>query len=250
MTLVGKRIVITRPPDQASDFIAELQARGAVPVMLPLIKIQPPTDPGPLDQALNHIEQYDLIIFTSANTVTSVCQRVTKPPTNWPSIAAIGPATTRALEACDLPVTLTAEKHTAEGLFEALNAQIDLRGKRVLLPQSAIARPVLTQLLQEAGALVDAVTAYETVRPDSDPGLLVEPFDAITFTSSSTVQNFVDLFVDPTAVIGNALVATIGPVTADTARDLGLQVDVMADPHTVEGLIMALAEAFERNTVT
>jgi uroporphyrinogen-III synthase len=168
------------------------------------------------------------------------------PPANWPAVAAIGPATARVLDECRLHVSLVAEKHTAEGLFEALNADTDLRGKRVLLPQSNIARPMLASKLREAGALVDVVTAYETVRPDIDPSSWAGSFDAITFTSPSTIQNFVDLFDDPAAVIGDALVAAIGPVTANTARDLGLRVDVVADPHTVEGLVMALSEAFEK----
>lgn len=250
MTLAGKRIVITRQPDQAQKLITALKDRGAIPVSLPLIQIQPPADPGPLDQAISRIAAYDWVIFTSANTVNQVSQRLSELPAKCPAIAAIGPATARALEDYGLPVTLVAEKYVAESLFNTLSNYTDLRGKRILLPQSNIARPMLALKLQEAGALVDVVIAYETVRPDVMPGYSSESFDAITFTSSSTIQNFVALFDSPLAVIGDAMVAVIGPVTAHAARDLGLPVHIMADPHTIDGLITALSDAFERNIVS
>jgi len=249
MSLAGKRIVITRPPDQATSFAEQLKMLGAVPVSMPTITIQPPADSEPIKQALQHIDQYDWVLFTSANAVHHVCQHVTTQAVNWPNIAVIGPATAEALEEYGLNATIIAEEHVAEGLFEALKAQVTLQEKRILLPQAKLARPVLAHMLQEVGALVDVVVAYETVKPDVKPALLSDAFDAITFTSSSSVQNFVELFDKPLALIGEAIVACIGPVTAETAHELGLPVHAVADPHTIDGLITALEEAFERKSV-
>jgi uroporphyrinogen-III synthase len=247
--LAGKRIVITRPPHTAGDFADRLRELGAEPVLLPTITIQPPTDPAPLDDALRRLDRYDWLILTSANAVTHITQRLTALNLDpvWPAIAVIGPATGKALqETYGVTPAVMPEKHVAEALFTALCDQTVLSGARVLLPQGDLARPVLADLLRGTGAAVDSVIAYENVRPEIDPALLSAPFDAVTFTSSSTVQNFVDLFGDLLSVIGTARIACIGPVTADTARELGLPVHIVAEPHTVDGLIDALITAFER----
>jgi len=247
MSLTGKRIVITRPAEQAQKFAEQLAAGGAVPVILPLITLQPPENPGLLDAALCHLDAYDWVLFTSATAVPHVIQHTTTdrwPAAHWPSVAAIGPATAHALTDQQIRVALTAERHVAEGLFEALASHTDLRGKRILLPQGDLARPVLAALLRAAGAHVDCVVAYRTVRPAVDPALLAAPFDTITFTSTSAVHNFVDSFDDPLAVIREARVACIGPVTADAAREAGLPLHAVADPHTLDGLIIALEGLF------
>jgi len=251
-SLAGKRIVITRPPHKAGSFARLLREMGAEPVLVPTIAIQPPRDPSPLDRALRHLNRYDWIIFTSANAVTHVWQRLealalSPEQCAWPPVAVIGPATAQSLEKRGVTPSLMPETHVAEALFDVLNRTADLSGKRVLLPQGNLARPILADLLRNAGADVDAVVAYENIRPDVDLDWQAAPVDAITFTSSSTVQNFVAMLDDPVAAIGNALVACIGPVTAETARELGLPVHVIADPHTVEGLVAALSDAFERN---
>jgi uroporphyrinogen-III synthase len=247
--LAGKRIVITRPPPKADAFANRLLELGAEPVLLPTITIQPPTDPAPLDDALLRLDRYDWLILTSANTVTIIGQRLATLHIDpvWPPVAVIGPATGKALQT-DYGVipAVMPEKHVAKALFAALRDQTDLSGARVLLPQGDLARPVLADRLRGAGAEVDSVIAYENVRPEIDPVLLADPVDAVTFTSSSTVQNFVDLFGDPLSVIGTARIACIGPVTADTARELGLPVHIVAEPHTLDGLIDALITAFER----
>jgi uroporphyrinogen-III synthase len=242
-SLAGKRIVITRPPHKADAFADRLRELGAEPVLLPTITIQPPTDPAPLDDALKHLDRYDWLILTSANAVTTIGQRLTALSLDpvWPAVAVIGPATGKALqEAYGITSAVMPEKHVAEALFAALRDQTDLSGARVLLPQGDLARPALADLLRGVGAEVDSVIAYENVRPEIDPALLADPVDAVTFTSSSTVQNFVDLFGDPLSVIGTARIACIGPVTADTARELGLPVHIVAEPHTLDGLIDAL----------
>jgi uroporphyrinogen-III synthase len=246
--LAGKRIVITRPPHKAADFADRLRDLGAEPVLLPMITIRPCTDPAPLDDALRHLDRYDWLILTSANTVTHIGQRLTtlKLKPVWPAVAVIGPATGKALQAYGVTPAVMPDKHIAEALFAALQEHTDLSGARVLLPQGDLARPVMADLLRAAGARVETVVAYENVRPEIDPTLLAVPFDAVTFTSSSTVQNFVESFDDPLAVIGTGRIACIGPVTADTACKLGLPVHIVAEPHTVDGLIDALIAAFER----
>jgi uroporphyrinogen-III synthase len=248
--LVGRRVVITRPPHKAESFAALLRELGAEPILMPTIDIQPPTNPAPLDRALSNLARYDWLIVTSANTVTRLWRRfealgIDPVRLDWPAVAVIGPATRQALEERGIQAALMPEKHVAEAMFEALRQRIDVSGTRILLPQGNLARPTLADWLRGGGANVDVVVAYENVRPTIDPVRL--PFDAVTFTSASTVENFVELFDDPLAIIGGALVACIGPVTADTARALGLPVQVIAEPHTVEGLIAALSQAFERN---
>jgi len=247
--LSGKRIVITRPPHQAGAFADRLRELGAEPVLLPTITIQPPRDLAPLDRALLHLDRYDWLILTSANTVTHIGQRLAALNLDpvWPAVAVIGPATSKALQEYGITPAVMPGKHVAEALFASLHD--DLSGARVLLPQGDRARPVLADLLRGAGAEVDTVIAYENVRPEIDPALLADPFDAVTFTSSSTVQNFVELFDDPLVVIGAARIACIGPVTADTARELGLPVPIVAEPHTIDGLIDALIAAFERTRI-
>ena len=249
--LAGKRIVITRPPHKAESFAARLRELGAEPILLPTIAIRPPTDPAPLDQALRRLARYDWIVFTSANTVEHLWRRFDQlglqaPPLEWPAIAVIGPATAAALEQRGVSPALVAGEHTAGGLADALEQSAGLEGKSVLLPQGNLARPALAERLRAAGASVATVVAYENVRPELPPAALASTIDAVTFTSSSTVQHFVQMFEAPLSVIGAALVACIGPVTAQTARACGLPIHVIAHPHTVEGLISALADAFER----
>jgi uroporphyrinogen-III synthase len=250
-SLAGKRIVITRPPHKAGSFAERLRELGAEPVLVPTIAIQPAADPFPLDRALQTLDRYDWIVFTSANAVSHLWQRLEMlalDPTHlrWPAVAVIGPATGQALQEHGIPPAVMPGKHVAEALFDALQQTTDLSGTRILLPQGNLARPVLAGLLREAGAEVETVVVYETIRPEMGPALLSEPFDAVTFTSSSTVQNFVEMFDDPLRVVGSALVACIGPVTADTVSEFGLPVHVIAEPHTVDGLIDVLVAAFER----
>ncbi len=248
-SLAGKRVVITRPPHAAGEFASRLRALGAEPVLLPTVSIRPPQDCGPLDHALEYLERYDWVIFTSANAVEHVWERAralgrTPDHTAWPQIAAIGPATAAALSRCGLQAALVSEQHVAEALFDALARATRLAGLRVLLPQSNLARPILADRLRAAGASVDAPVAYETIITDADPSVLAPPPDAITFTSASAVQSFAAQFDSIATLSPGTLIACIGPVTADAARACGLPVHVVADPHTIEGLIAALDTAF------
>ncbi|MBI5958487.1 MAG: uroporphyrinogen-III synthase [Chloroflexi bacterium] len=251
-SLAGKRIVITRPPHKTESFAAQLRDLGAEPVLLPTIELQPPVDPAPLDRALSNLARYDWLIITSDSTVTQLWRRfeilgIDSTRLDWPAVAVIGPATRKTVEAYGVQAALMPRIFTAEALFEALHHSVDLDGARILLPQGNLARPVLADLLRQAGASVDPVVAYETVRPTTIQ--FSGAVDALTFTSASTVENFVEMFDDPLSVVGSALVACIGPVTAETARALGLPVHVIAEPYTIEGLIAALSQAFERKPI-
>lgn len=251
--LAGKRIVITRPKEKADSFAEKLRDLGAEPVIIPTIAIQPPADSTPLDSALHNLSGYDWLIVTSANTVMQLWARLdaldlAPAPHAWPPVAAIGPATANALRTRGIAPALIPADHVAEALFAVLADRAPLHGARILLPQGDLARPVLADLLHGAGAVVDAVIAYQNVAPPVDPAALAVPFDAVTFTSPSTAENFAAMFDDPAEVIGAALVACIGPVTADAVRELDLPVDLVADPHTVDGLIAALVRAFEKES--
>ena len=252
--LRGKRIVITRQREKAAPFAEKLRALGAEPLIVPTIATRLPVDRSALDAALSCLAVYHWVIFTSANAVRHVWERLSalgRPaPLAWPAVAAIGPATARALLERGVRARLVPSAHVAEALAEALTAHADLRGKHILLPQSDLARPVLAELLRAAGAEVHAVVAYETFRPPADPAALQGPLDALTFTSPSTARNFAAMFPDVRRRFPEALIGCIGPITARAVRALGWTVDALADPHTEDGLIAALGAAFAARSTT
>ncbi|MFQ5809155.1 MAG: uroporphyrinogen-III C-methyltransferase [Armatimonadota bacterium] len=258
--LFGKRIVVTRAREQAGELTALLAAQGAEPVPLPVIRITRPEDLGELDRAIGRLDSYDWIVFTSPNGVDALVQRLLELDEDvramgGASLAAIGPATAERLEARGLRVELVPEEFVSTSLAEALTGW-GVDGKRVLLPRAKVAPPTLPDALQAAGAAVDVVPAYETV-PDSEgaeevrAALAAGEVDAITFTSSSTVRNFVGAMRAPTtgeagdvqALTRDVLVACIGPVTAETAREEGLQVGLVGSPP-ITSFVEALAEHF------
>lgn len=231
--LAGKRILITRPPHKAQPFAEQLRALGAEPVVLPMITIEPV-------QRIHDTSAYDWVVFTSANTVQTLADDV-----QLPQVAAVGIATAGALQDRGIQVNLIAESHTAESLFETMTAALTLKGLKILLPQGDLARPLLGDLLRRAGALVNEVIVYRTIRPAIDPSLLSQPYDVVTFTSPSTVQHFIDLL--DSKVSDETRIACIGPVTAAAAQEAGLPVHIMATPHTVEGLIEAMCDYFQES---
>jgi uroporphyrinogen-III synthase len=244
--LRGKRVLVTRAKGQNEKFSRQLEAVGAIPVEFPTIQIVPPSDPGPLDKAIANLTNYDWLIFTSANGVTHFWQRLDmtdKGLTDLQNvrIAAIGPATAATLSKRQAQVDLIPSEHVAEALLEAIG---DVAGQCILLPTADIARPTLVEGLQAKGATVDRVTAYQT-KPVEEPGnllTLLATIDILTFTSASTVRNFVNLLQTdtPATTIGQATVACIGPITAQAARELGLPVHVTAVTYTIAGLVEAL----------
>jgi uroporphyrinogen-III synthase len=245
----NKRILITRPRTQAADLCDKLAALGAVPIVFPTIEIAPLADPALLDEAIRHLHHYQWIIFTSVNGVKAFWDRLNSVGADLAParrIAAIGPATARALESQGVTVTLIPDEYVAEAIVDKIG---DVRGQRILLPRADIAREALAIELQQRGAVVDEIAAYRTLPAAPDPIGLAElhrGVDVITFTSSSTVRNFVQL-VGQEVILPHTLIACIGPITANTARELGLRVDIMASEYTTSGLVSALMDYFSAN---
>jgi len=250
LPLFGKRIVVTRAQDQASEFSERLRALGADAIELPVISIQPAEDPAPLDRAIEQLATYDWLIFTSVNGVRSFLDRLDRSKHDLRSlrarICAIGPATRRAVEDLHLKVDLMPEEYVAESLVQAF-AQQTLSGKRVLLPRAAVARDLIPAELTKLGAHIDVMEAYRNVPPPDAAQRAREIFssgkkpDWITFTSSSTVKNL--LAIAGREVLKSVRIASIGPVTSETARAHGLAVDAEAKQFTLDGLVEALLEA-------
>jgi uroporphyrinogen III methyltransferase / synthase len=255
--LAGRRIVVTRSRAQARLFREWLEADGAEVVEVPVIRISPPDDHGPVDAAIDRLAQYDWVVFTSQNAVAAFLDRALARAAGTADfqrlrIAAIGPATAHALRARGLRPSLEPQRFVAEALVEAFAAEVaagaaggDLRGTRILLPRAAEARSVLPDGLKALGADVDIVPVYRVEgERDHDPEVwrrLSGGADAVTFTSPSTVRNFVELLgAETSRLVGHALVACIGPVTAEAARSCGLRVGLVADTYTVRGLVDAL----------
>jgi uroporphyrinogen-III synthase len=254
--LQGRRIVVTRAREQAADLVRELEAHGAQAIVAPVIRIHPLENLGPLRAALSGLSGYRWVVFTSQNAVQIVLDRLvawglTTRVFSSTSIAAIGSATAEALRKRGLHPALVPDEFVAESLVEALiNASSGtLVGARVLVPSAEDAREALGEGLRRHGAIVENISVYRTVAVQDDFGDLISEIiarriDAVTFTSSSTVKSFVNLVGPETATSGRFVTATIGPITAGTARELGLRDIIEAEPHTVPGLVESLVRRF------
>jgi uroporphyrinogen-III synthase len=244
--LAGRRIVVTRRPEQSGRLCARLEQMGATVVELPLIEVVPPLDMAPLDTAVRGLDGYDWIVFTSANAVRSVSERITdlglgERALTRRKVASIGPATTRALRGAfpGLVVSVEATQHDAESLLRELAAAA--RGLRFLVPTSDRARDVLPEGLRRAGGTVDVVTAYRTVAPAGLRERISECLrggaDLVTFASPSAVENFVAAAAE---WVPRVRAAVIGPVTEEACRRAGIEVRVIAEPSTADGLATAI----------
>ncbi|HVO84742.1 MAG TPA: uroporphyrinogen-III C-methyltransferase [Syntrophobacteria bacterium] len=254
--LFGKTILVTRAREQASDFRALLEERGARCLEFPTIEVVPPPSWEPLDRALKNIGRYQWVIFTSVNGVRFLFQRLQALGEDVRALrgirlGAIGPKTAAALEERGLRLDLVPSEYRAEAVIEALG-EAEIRGRRFLLPRAAKAREVLPERLVEMGGEVEVVTAYETVRPSEKAEevrrLLREgAIHCVTFTSSSTVENFIAMVGDDRlpSLLAKAVVACIGPITAETARQHGLTVEIIPDEYTIEALTAALVAHFQ-----
>jgi uroporphyrinogen-III synthase len=255
-SLKGRRIVVTRAREQAGDLLRALQEHGAEAVIVPVIRIQPLDNLGALRAALTGLSAYRWVVFTSQNAVQIVFDRLvawglTPRVFSSTSVAAIGTATADALTVRGVVPALVPAEFIAEALAEALIQRSGgtLTGARVLIPSAEDAREALATGLRQHGATVENIAVYRTVPVHADlSGLATDitrgRIDAVTFTSSSTVRSFVDLVGRPAATSGRFVAATIGPITADTARELGLREIIEAEPHTVPGLVESLARRF------
>jgi uroporphyrinogen III methyltransferase/synthase len=252
--LSGKRIVITRPRKQAGELTRRLTELGAEVIEFPTISIEPPADCEPMDRAIAQLQQYDWLFFTSVNGVQSFFNRLRhfgndSKDIEHLKVVAIGPETAGRLQAEGVHVYLIPAKYQAEGILEGLNPA-EIRGRRILMPRAAKAREILPQTLRQWGASVDVVHAYKTVLPRAGEFGLRELFkkkiEVITFTSSSTVENFLRLLKgeDPNQILQAVIVACIGPITAGTATDKGLRVDIVSSEFTIAGLVGAIVKFY------
>ena len=263
LPLAGCRVLVSRAKKQAGALSSALCELGCQVIEIPFIEIRKPGSYEPLDAALRNFASYDWLILTSVNGVKALFERMAKKRLNLSAlahlkIAAIGPATRKAIEQHGLQVTITPKEYVAESVVAALQRRVN--GKRVLLVRAKVARDVIPRELREADAQVDVVEAYETVAPKSSEKRLRAVLasrrkpHAITFTSSSTVRNFVRLLglrsartiLSKSAPHHGVHTASIGPVTSATLREFGLPVDIEAREYTIPGLVAAIVAQRQR----
>jgi len=261
------QILITRPRNQAVEFARLAREAGFEPVIFPTIDIRPAEDATALERAIARLECYDWVVFTSVNGVDAFFERF-RSATDYDKhtdeneknaansvfsmvkIAAIGSKTAQALIGRGITPDFVPERFVAEAVTPGLG---DLRGRWVLLPVADIAHDTLPNAVARAGGVAHVITAYHTLpaAPDLD-GLaaLRRGVDWLTFTSPSTARNFIALMeragLNPFHLPGDPRVACIGPVTAEAAREMGFHVDIVAEPHTIEGLLAAIASCEHR----
>jgi uroporphyrinogen III methyltransferase/synthase len=247
-------VLVTRARHQSEGFRRQLTELGAVVVEIPTIEVRPIAAGAEARLAIDRLPETGLVIFTSANAVEIFFHILFDFELDARSLAsskvcAIGPETARSLEEHGIRPEMVAGEYTAEGLADALSGW-DIAGRRVLVPRAKMGRDALPALLAQRGAEVQVLPVYETVRPATSADELRRLFDGdgvdvVTFTSSSTVANFIDAFPrgEMPAAVSAASIACMGPVTADTATKLGLRVDIIAREYTTRGLATALAES-------
>ncbi len=251
--LLGKRVLVTRARSQASRLADLLENCGAVTIQAPAIRIRPVVDTKELDNAIRNAGSYDWITFTSPNGVRGLRDRLAalsldSRALSGVRIATVGPATAKAVKEMGIRPELSPTDYAAEGLVDEF-AAAGVRSGRALCLRSDIGRETLPDGLRKAGLEVDEVVAYRTeMAPDSEETArrtFRDGVDATTFTSSSTVTNLARLLGDDIEPINRTVVACIGPITAETAKDRGIRVDVVAKRQTIEGLVESLVEHFE-----
>ncbi len=246
MGLNNQTLLILRAEDDIPRLVQQVRARGGVPVACPMIEIQPPGDLGQLDSAIKELSGFDWIVFTSANAAKFFIQRVSELGVDRKSIykiqlAAIGPATEKALEGLGLNSLVVSSKANALEFLNEFSSQYDLNGQRVLLPLSNIALRTMPEGLAKRGAKVSEVVAYVNTAPDSIPEKAIallknNQIDWVLFSSPSTARHLYQLLneenIEPVF-----RAASIGPSTSAALRELGVEPDVEADPHTFDGLL-------------
>ncbi len=253
--LFGKRILVTRARHQASTLSKLLSEHGAQPIELPAIDIQAVANTAELDQAILYLSHYQWIVFTSVNGVEAFFQRLYNQNSDTRAlkglkIAAIGPATAKALEMKGIIPDYLPEVYTTERLIDGLRRR-EIVGQRFLLPRADIANKELAEGITQLGAEVHEIAVYKTL-PSADTisrarqMLLSGEIDVVTFTSSSAVSNLVAVFKGEQTMVNSAKVACIGPKTTDTAAKAGLKVDIVAEEHTIPGLVAAIEQHFEK----
>ena len=259
--LAGKRVIVSRARAQAGVLSSQLRALGAQVIEIPFIAIRPPRTFKPLDHALRQHARYDWLILTSTNGVEAFFERAAKlrikpPDLGHLKIAAIGPATRKAIESHGLQVHVVPKQYVAESVVARLKVRV--KSKRVLLVRAKVARDVIPRELRAAGARVDVREAYETVVPRTSRKRLLNALqnparslDVITFTSSSTARNFLDLIgakVAYSGLLDAVNLASIGPITTATLREVNLPVTIRARKYTIPGLVEAIVAHFSTDS--
>ncbi|MBI2832992.1 MAG: uroporphyrinogen-III C-methyltransferase [Acidobacteria bacterium] len=257
--LFGRRIVVTRSREQAEELIEMLEELGAQAIETPAIRILPPENLEAVDRAIAEADTFDWIIFTSANGVDFFMRRLLDRggdvrDLRGVKLCTIGPSTAERLLEHGIRVDVMPSEYRAEAVVDVLREREDLQGKRILLPRADIAREVLAEQLRAAGAEVVEVAAYRTVPERGDRQadddiyrmLLERQIDVVTFTSASTVRNFVKMLgEDPAAdLLATTTIASIGPVTAEAAQQLGIHTTIMPAQYTVAALVQAIVDHF------
>ncbi|MGD9244443.1 MAG: uroporphyrinogen-III C-methyltransferase [Desulfobacterales bacterium] len=253
--LMGLRIVVTRAREQASELVERLSDLGAECLECPTITVVPPDDFNPLDTAIQNLSTYEWLVFTSVNGVNFFFNRLYEKNKDVRALrnvntAVIGPATAKRLFDFGIHSDIVPESYRAESIIKAFGDK-DINGKKILLPRAKEARPILPLELTRMGAIVDEVTAYCTRSVQDNADLLLKrlkdkTIDLITFTSSSTVKNFHALLPseDLQNLMQGVTVASIGPITADTARNLGFDIHIIAESYTIPGLCEAIKQHY------
>ena len=254
LPLFGKTFVVTRAETQAESLIQKLEERGAEALLYSSIKTVPPNDWNMLDQSLEKLSAYDGLIFTSVNGVHFFMQRLREKNKDIRElkgvrIYAIGPKTEQAVLDLNIKVDVVPESFVAESLIESMGKD-NIAGKKFLLPRAMVARKVLPDTLSEMGASIDVAPTYQTIIPEKFDSSFIQRLDegnidVITFTSSSTVTNFLNrVGQDHYEKLTGVTIACIGPITQKTAEDRGLKVSIVPEQYTVDGLISAIDNYF------
>lgn len=250
----GKRILVTRARGQSAEFATKLKNLGAEVIEYPTIEILPPRSWRGLDSAIDKLNSYDWMIFTSVNGVNFFWQRLKdkKKDHSFSSqkVIAIGPATAKRLKEKGIRVTSMPKEFVAEGILKRFEKK-KIQGKRILLARAKKARDVLPKGLRKMGAVVDVIEAYRTVKPRGGSNRLKQlltdgKIDVITFTSSSTANHFTELLKedDLKKILKGIVIACIGPITAQTAKRWGIKVQIQPKQYTIPALAQAIKEYF------
>jgi uroporphyrinogen III methyltransferase/synthase len=261
--LFGKRILVTRPKEQAGDLVERLEAMGADAIEAPMIRIVPPEDYAPLDAACAGAGEFDWIVFSSVNAVDAFLDRLLAGPQDMRALkgvrlCVVGPSTGERLTRYGLKVDLTPAEYRAEAVVRAMAELTELTGQKILLPHADIGREVIAEELRKQGADVTEVVAYRTVvaeperegEPDIYRMLLERRIDVVTFTSASAVRSFVRVLgAEPAAdLLQTIVVASIGPVTADAAAQFHIQSTIVPSSYTIPALVDSIVEYFQKKS--
>ena len=253
--LFGKKIIVTRAREQASSLVERLEEYGAHVIEFPVIEIVEPEDYSELDNAIKNIKTYNWIIFTSVNGVKFFLNRLKFHKKDVRildgiKICAIGPKTAEMFENFGIYPDFIPKKYQAEYIIEGLQ-KIGIKGKKFLLPRAKVAREILPEKIKEYGGIIDVITVYETKMPDTRKdevlNLLKEnKIDYITFTSSSTVKNFIEMIDNKIDLLKNVKLVSIGPITSDTIKSYNIKPSIEAKKFTIEGIIEAILDNTRR----